>query len=62
MLGFIVPLALLALLVLGSLSKDLLEVALGPKGTEALALYLVCMCVRACVHAHLMGIGAASAT
>ncbi|KAG7266673.1 hypothetical protein CRUP_038061 [Coryphaenoides rupestris] len=39
-LGFIVPLALLALLVLGSLSKEVLEVALGPKGTEALALYL----------------------
>ncbi|XP_072225428.1 uncharacterized protein [Leuresthes tenuis] len=40
LLGFCVPLALLALLVLGALSKDLLEVALGHQGTEALSLYL----------------------
>ena len=41
LLGFVVPLALLALLVLGSLSRELLEMALGPQGTEALSLYLV---------------------
>ena len=41
LLGFVVPLALLALLVLGTLSRELLEMALGPQGTEALSLYLV---------------------
>ncbi|KAK7939711.1 hypothetical protein WMY93_003037 [Mugilogobius chulae] len=40
LLGFSVPLALMALLVLGALSKELLEVALGPEGTEALSVYL----------------------
>uniref|UniRef100_A0A8C4YYS9 G domain-containing protein n=1 Tax=Gadus morhua TaxID=8049 RepID=A0A8C4YYS9_GADMO len=38
LLGFVVPLALLALLVLGTLSRELLEMALGPQGTEALSL------------------------
>lgn len=41
LLGFTVPLALMALLVLGVLSRELLEVALGPEGTAALSLYLV---------------------
>lgn len=41
LLGFTVPLALMALLVLGILSQELLEVALGPEGTETLSLYLV---------------------
>lgn len=41
LLGFSVPLALMALLLLGALSKELLETALGPQGTEALSLYLV---------------------
>uniref|UniRef100_A0A8D0CQ93 Si:ch211-11k18.4 n=1 Tax=Sander lucioperca TaxID=283035 RepID=A0A8D0CQ93_SANLU len=40
LLGFSVPLALMALLVLGVLSKELLEVALGREGTETLSLYL----------------------
>lgn len=40
LLGFSVPLLLMALLVLGSLSRDLLESALGKHGTEALSLYL----------------------
>ncbi|XP_037332160.1 uncharacterized protein si:ch211-11k18.4 [Pungitius pungitius] len=40
LLGFTVPLALMALLVLGVLSQELLEVALGPEGTETLSLYL----------------------
>ncbi|CAL8289290.1 unnamed protein product [Boreogadus saida] len=40
LLGFVVPLALLGLLVLGTLSRELLEMALGPQGTEALSLYL----------------------
>uniref|UniRef100_G3PIE0 Si:ch211-11k18.4 n=1 Tax=Gasterosteus aculeatus aculeatus TaxID=481459 RepID=G3PIE0_GASAC len=40
LLGFTVPLALMALLVLGVLSRELLEVALGPEGTAALSLYL----------------------
>lgn len=33
--------ALMALLVLGALSKELLEMALGHEGTETLSLYLV---------------------
>ncbi|XP_037544850.1 uncharacterized protein si:ch211-11k18.4 [Nematolebias whitei] len=40
LLGFSVPLALLALLILGSVSRELLEMALGHEGTEALSLYL----------------------
>ncbi|KAL6102708.1 uncharacterized protein ACO6RY_02264 [Pungitius sinensis] len=40
LLGFTVPLALMALLVLGVLSQELLEVALGHEGTETLSLYL----------------------
>ncbi|XP_068435183.1 uncharacterized protein si:ch211-11k18.4 [Clinocottus analis] len=43
LLGFTVPLALMALLVLGILSKELLEVALGREGTETLSLYLTPM-------------------
>lgn len=41
LLGFSVPLALVALLALGALSQELLEMALGPKGTETLGLYMV---------------------
>lgn len=41
LLGFSVPLALMALLLLGTLSKELLELALGRDGTETLRLYLV---------------------
>lgn len=41
LLGFSVPLALMALLILGSVSRELLEMALGHEGTEALSLYLV---------------------
>lgn len=41
LLGFSVPLALMAFLLLGALSQDLLEAALGREGTEALSLYLV---------------------
>ncbi|XP_072298644.1 uncharacterized protein [Eucyclogobius newberryi] len=40
LLGFSVPMALMVLLVLGALSKELLEVTLGPEGTESLSLYL----------------------
>ncbi|KAG1967706.1 EH domain-containing protein [Pimephales promelas] len=40
MLGFTVPLLLLVALVLGSLSRELLELMLGDKGTEALSLYV----------------------
>ncbi|XP_034046904.1 uncharacterized protein si:ch211-11k18.4 [Thalassophryne amazonica] len=40
LVGFSIPLALLALLVLGALSKDMLEVALGRQGTDVLSLYL----------------------
>ncbi|XP_034449954.1 uncharacterized protein si:ch211-11k18.4 [Hippoglossus hippoglossus] len=40
LLGFSVPMALMALLVLGILSKELLDVALGHEGTQALSLYL----------------------
>ncbi|XP_029997785.1 uncharacterized protein LOC115424570 [Sphaeramia orbicularis] len=43
LLGFSVPLALMALLVLGALSKEILEIALGSQGTEALSLYLAPM-------------------
>lgn len=39
-LGFCVPLLMLAFLVLGSLSKEVLDMTLGPNGTEALSLYL----------------------
>lgn len=41
LLGFSIPMALMALLVLGALSRELLEVALGPQGTETLSLYMV---------------------
>uniref|UniRef100_A0A3B5PXB5 Si:ch211-11k18.4 n=2 Tax=Xiphophorus TaxID=8082 RepID=A0A3B5PXB5_XIPMA len=41
LLGFCIPLALLALLALGTLSKELLDMALGQQGREALSLYLV---------------------
>uniref|UniRef100_A0A8C5DYL4 Uncharacterized LOC114468374 n=1 Tax=Gouania willdenowi TaxID=441366 RepID=A0A8C5DYL4_GOUWI len=41
LLGFSIPMALMALLVLGALSKELLEVALGKQGKETLSLYLV---------------------
>ncbi|XP_062295118.1 uncharacterized protein si:ch211-11k18.4 [Scomber scombrus] len=40
LLGFTVPMALMALLVLGTLSKELLEMALGQEGRAVLALYL----------------------
>ncbi|XP_005807067.1 uncharacterized protein LOC102237547 [Xiphophorus maculatus] len=40
LLGFCIPLALLALLALGTLSKELLDMALGQQGREALSLYL----------------------
>ncbi|XP_036408435.1 uncharacterized protein si:ch211-11k18.4 [Megalops cyprinoides] len=40
LLGFSVPLLLLAFLVLGSLSKEMLEMLLGVEGREALSLYL----------------------
>ncbi|KAM9745290.1 uncharacterized protein ACNS7B_009705 [Menidia menidia] len=40
LLGFCVPLALLAFVALGSLSKELLEMVLGQQGTETLSLYL----------------------
>ncbi|KAM9780480.1 uncharacterized protein ACB057_016566 [Neosynchiropus ocellatus] len=40
-LGFCIPLALMALLLLGTLSREALEVALGPHGTQALSLYLM---------------------
>uniref|UniRef100_A0A8C2WXT4 Si:ch211-11k18.4 n=1 Tax=Cyclopterus lumpus TaxID=8103 RepID=A0A8C2WXT4_CYCLU len=43
LLGFTVPLALMALLVLGILSQEVLEVALGREGTETLSLYLTPM-------------------
>lgn len=41
LLGFSVPLMLLFALVLGSLSRDVLELVLGAEGTETLSLYLV---------------------
>lgn len=40
LLGFSVPFMLMAALVLGSFSKELLEMALGDDGIEALSLYL----------------------
>ncbi|XP_046893581.1 uncharacterized protein si:ch211-11k18.4 isoform X1 [Hypomesus transpacificus] len=40
LLGFSIPFLLMALLILGSLSRELLEVVLGDQGTEALSLYL----------------------
>nr|XP_020453416.1 uncharacterized protein LOC109958834 [Monopterus albus] len=40
LLGFSIPMALMALLVLGALSKELLEMALGRHGTETLSLYM----------------------
>ncbi|XP_034567981.1 uncharacterized protein si:ch211-11k18.4 [Notolabrus celidotus] len=40
LLGFSVPMALMALLVLGTLSQELLEMGLGRQGTEALSVYL----------------------
>ncbi|KAK6311352.1 uncharacterized protein si:ch211-11k18.4 [Coregonus clupeaformis] len=40
LLGFSVPFMLMAALVLGSLSRELLEMALGDDGIEALSLYL----------------------
>ncbi|CAJ1076901.1 uncharacterized protein si:ch211-11k18.4 [Xyrichtys novacula] len=40
LLGFSVPLALMAFLVLGSLSRELMEMAVGPQGTEALSVYM----------------------
>ncbi|XP_067285010.1 uncharacterized protein si:ch211-11k18.4 [Pseudorasbora parva] len=40
MLGFTVPLLLLVALVLGSLSREVLDLMLGNKGTEALSLYV----------------------
>lgn len=40
LLGFSIPLALMAYLLLGTLSKEMLEMALGTGGTESLSLYL----------------------
>ncbi|XP_075993090.1 uncharacterized protein LOC142987981 [Genypterus blacodes] len=40
LVGFSVPLALMVLLLLGTLSRELLDMALGSQGTEALSLYL----------------------
>uniref|UniRef100_A0A8C4ILF0 Si:ch211-11k18.4 n=1 Tax=Dicentrarchus labrax TaxID=13489 RepID=A0A8C4ILF0_DICLA len=40
LLGFSVPMALMALLVLGTLSQELLDMALGREGTETLSIYL----------------------
>ncbi|XP_036446414.1 uncharacterized protein si:ch211-11k18.4 [Colossoma macropomum] len=40
LLGFTIPLLMLAALVLGSLSKEVLDLVLGADGTEALSLYL----------------------
>lgn len=41
LLGFTIPMALMALLVLGLLSQELLEAAMGREGREMLSLYLV---------------------
>lgn len=49
MLGFTVPLLLLVALVLGSLSREILVLMLGDKGTEALSLYVVSMYMHSCV-------------
>ncbi|KAL7850305.1 hypothetical protein SRHO_G00196540 [Serrasalmus rhombeus] len=40
LLGFTIPLLMLAALVLGSLSKEMLDMVLGADGTEALTVYL----------------------
>ncbi|KAL7860676.1 hypothetical protein AOLI_G00170250 [Acnodon oligacanthus] len=40
LLGFTIPLLMLAALVLGSLSKEMLDLVLGADGTEALSIYL----------------------
>lgn len=54
MLGFSIPFALMALLVLGVLSQELLELALGHDGTQMLSLYLVSvyrlLAIVRCVH------------
>lgn len=50
LLGFSIPMALLALLVLGTVSKELLEMALGRQGTEALSLYLVSIHIKHVIH------------
>lgn len=49
LLGFSVPLLLLFILVLGSLSREVLELALGAEGTETLSLYLVSVYINTCV-------------
>lgn len=54
LLGFCVPLALMALLALGALSQELLELVLGRDGTETLSLYLVSVygslvCCNCCI-------------
>uniref|UniRef100_A0A3Q3X347 Dynamin N-terminal domain-containing protein n=1 Tax=Mola mola TaxID=94237 RepID=A0A3Q3X347_MOLML len=41
LLGFSIPFALMALLVLGAASQELLELVLGRQGTDMLSLYLV---------------------
>ncbi|XP_054615570.1 uncharacterized protein si:ch211-11k18.4 [Dunckerocampus dactyliophorus] len=41
LLGFSIPLALLSILLLGTLSQEVLEMALGRQGIEALSLYLI---------------------
>lgn len=41
LLGFTVPLLLLTVLVLGTLSREMLELMLGDNGTEVLSLYVV---------------------
>lgn len=54
LLGFSIPFALMALLVLGALSQELLELALGRDGTQMLSLYLVSvyrlLAIGQCVH------------
>ncbi|XP_077361780.1 uncharacterized protein LOC144006648 [Festucalex cinctus] len=41
LLGFSIPMTLMAVLLLGTLSKEVLEIALGRQGIETLSLYLV---------------------
>ncbi|XP_077590646.1 uncharacterized protein LOC144208591 [Stigmatopora nigra] len=41
LLGFTIPMTLLAIILLGTLSKEVLEIALGRQGIEALSLYLI---------------------
>ncbi|XP_077475941.1 uncharacterized protein LOC144089013 [Stigmatopora argus] len=41
LLGFTIPMTLLAILLIGTLSKEVLEIALGRQGIEALSLYLI---------------------